>query len=136
MTQDSLGSLIGALLPGMPLTVTGSGSLQFSGDAVEQYVDLVATFTVPDQTVEAPFDVRYAGTYAIDGDAVVFTLDAIEGGWGTAVAHTKAGDFEVPLPTPGDIPPIAGGPATCDDTTLTIEYTSGLADAPAVFERT
>jgi hypothetical protein len=134
-------ALHSALLPGFPLVVEGSQQLTFSGDTVEYFINEVLRFGPAGVDVSIPFDQRSAGTYVIEGETIVMNYDTVEGGVGGAsgtVSNSKgeltdvAGQF---IPPDFELPNIGGGPATCDDTTLTIGVTSGLADATAVFTK-
>ena len=135
MDAPTTSSLIGSLLPGFPLTVEGTMAMTFSGSDVEHFINLVVTFTIPNGSVSGALDQRFAGTYVIDGDVLAITNDSIEGGWSNLTGTVGGVSVDVPVP-PSEIPPLTGGPATCVDDVLTVQYTSGLADAVAVFTRT
>ena len=122
------------LLPGVPLTTEGSLSMTFDGNAVETYINIVATFTVPDGSVSGPLDQHFVGTYEVQDGAVLITNDVIEGGWGHLTGTIGGVAIDVPVP-PAELPPFTGGPATCDGQHLSLQYTSGLADAVADFDR-
>ena len=134
LDAEKTNELFTSLLPGVPLSTDGSVSMSFDGDAAETYINIVATFTVPDGSVSGPLDQHFAGTYEITDGAVLITNDVIEGGWGNLTGTIKGVSFEVPAP-PAELPPFTGGPATCDGPHFSLQYTSGLADAIAVFDR-
>ena len=135
LPSDATNDLLTTLLPGVPLTATGSMSLAFSGESVEQFVDIVVTISVPGGSVSGQLDQRFAGTYTIDDGAIEITNDVSEGGWGDITGQIGGVSVDIPTPPFDDLPALGGGPATCTDDRLSIEYTSGLTDAVAAFER-
>ncbi|MGD9794859.1 MAG: hypothetical protein AB7V43_15410 [Acidimicrobiia bacterium] len=128
-------ALLTTLLPGIPITTTGSMTLDFTGSAARQFVNIVATFTVPNGSVSGALDQRFDGTYVIDGGNLRITNTSIQGGWGNFTGTMGGVSVNVPMPTPTDIPPLTGGPATCSANELSIAYTSGLAQTTASFKR-
>lgn len=134
LDTEKTNELFTSLMPGVPITTEGSISMSFDGDAAETYINIVATFTVPDGFVTGPLDQHFAGTYEITDGAVLITNDVIEGGWDTLTGEIDGAAFEIPLP-PTELPPLTGGPATREGAHFSLLYTSGLADVIAVFDR-
>jgi hypothetical protein len=134
LPADRTTALMAQLLPGFPVTVDGTMALSFDDGQAEQYVNVVATFTLPEGTVSVPLDQRFAGPYSATDNSVLIDSTVVEGGWGPATANLGGVSVEVPVPV-GDVPGITGGPARCSDTTLSLLYTSGLADSVAEFDR-
>jgi hypothetical protein len=131
----STNALITTLLPGIPVTVEGSMSMKFAAGEAEQFVNIVATFTVPNGSVSGALDQRFAGAYTINEGAVLIDAEYVEGGWSNLAGTIGGVAIEVPAPPVDDFGPLTGGPATCTPDTLSIQYTSGLADAVAPFTR-
>ena len=140
---DATLALYSALLPGMPLVVDGTQTLTFEGGAAEQYINALLRFQVPNMLIEFPYDVHDSGTYTVAGGTVSMTWTTAEGGVGTAFEQwidtngNDAGTYQMYAPLLADVelPRYAGGPITCENNTLTLGYTSGLANATAVYTR-
>ncbi len=119
-------------LPDVP---QGSLSMTFDGDRVRFFINIVARFTVPEGAVEGPLDMLQEGSYVIAGSDLKITLDNVEGGWGTFTGEIGGVAVNIPVPPVGDFPPVAGGPAQCDGDQFSLQYTSGVSDAIAYFQR-
>jgi hypothetical protein len=132
------------LLPGFPVTVTGSQQFTFEGETVEYFINEVLRFEVPGVNVSAAFDTRSAGTFVIRsepsvGDTIEMDYLTVEGGFGPiegTALDNENNPLDVLVNTPGfEMPSIGGGPITCDGDTMTILVTSGIASELATFAR-
>lgn len=132
------------LLPGFPVSVSGTQQLTFEGDTVEHYTNEVLLFELPGTSLSTAYDTRSAGSFGLDSDSSagdIITMDylTVEGGFGPiegTVTDNENNPLSVLVETPGfELPAIAGGPITCDGDTMTIVVTSGIASAPATFTR-
>lgn len=158
LSPEETTSLYAALLPGMPVTVTGTHWVEFSGGTVDYWTVLEARFAVGSIDVTFGIDQHGVGTYSVVDDVLAITYDTFEStvheGHGTAItdpdAHPESYANEaVDIADNGDgtitinrvtipvieIPPVAGGPMGCDADTMSLGFTSGLADTAAVFVR-
>jgi hypothetical protein len=151
-------NLYGALLPGMPVTVTGTHWVEFSGGAVDYWAILEVRFAVGGTDVTFGIDQHGVGSYAVADDVLTMDYDTFEStvheGHGSAITdpdqHPETYvDEAVDLADNGDgtitinrvtlpvidVPPVAGGPMGCDADTMSLGFTSGLADTAAVYVR-
>jgi predicted kinase len=133
-----------ALLPGIPVTVTGSQQFTCEGETVEYYINEVLRFEVPGVNVSTAFDTRSAGSFAIDsdpslGDTITMDYLTVDGGFGPiegTALDNENNPLDVLVNTPGsEMPAIGGGPIRCDGDTMTILVTSGIASELATFSR-
>ena len=158
MSPEATTNLYANLLPGMPVTVTGTHWAEFDGGAVDYWAILEVRFAVGGTDVTFGLDQHGVGTYTVDGDMLTMDYDTFEStthaGHGEAITNpdmhpaTYADDV-VALDDNGDgtitinsvtvpvmeIPPVAGGPMGCDGDTMSLGFTSGLADTVAVYTR-
>jgi hypothetical protein len=158
LSPEETTALYSALLPGMPVTVTGTHWAEFSGDAVDYWAILEVRFAVGGTDVTFGLDQHGVGTYTVVDDALTMNYDTFESrvhdGHGEAIYDREQepstyADGAVDIADNGDgtitinrvtvpvidIPPVAGGPMGCDDSTMSLGFTSGLADTAAVFVR-
>lgn len=158
LSPEETTNLYAALLPGMPVTVTGTHWVELSGGAVDYWTVLEARFAVGGIDVTFGIDQHGVGSYTVADDVLTMTYDTFEStiheGHGTAISNPDQhpetyADEAVALTDNGDgtitidrvtvpvieIPPVAGGPMGCDGDTMSLGFTSGLADTAAVFVR-
>lgn len=136
MGQETVDLFIATLVPFAPVSIPqGSLSMTFEGDQVRFFTNIVARFTVPEGAVEGPLDMLQEGSYVIAGNDLKITLDNVEGGWGDFTGEIGGVAVDIPIPPVEDFPPLAGGPALCDGDQFSLQYTSGVSDAVAFFER-
>lgn len=136
LDQATTDRFISALVPFAPASVpAGSISMRFEGDRVTYYTNIVVRFTVPSGAVEAPLDLRQVGTATVAGSELRISGVETTGGWGSFTGTVGGVSVNVPAPPVGDVPTLAGGPATCRGDRFTLQYTSALADAVAEFVR-
>jgi hypothetical protein len=158
LSPDGTTSLYAALLPGMPVTVTGTHWVEFSGGAVDYWAVLEAHFAVGSTDVTFGIDQHGVGSYSVAESVLTMTYDTFDSniheGHGAAITDpdrhpaTYVGEA-VDLADNGDgtitinrvtlpvieIPPVAGGPMGCNGDTMSLGFTSGLADTAAVYVR-
>jgi hypothetical protein len=158
LSPEETTNLYATLLPGMPVTVTGTHWAEFSGGAVDYWAVLEARFAVGGIDVTFGIDQHGVGTYTVADDVLTMNYDTFESttheGHGTAITDPDQRpetyvDEAVDLADNGDgtitinrvtlpvidIPPVAGGPMGCDGDTMSLGFTSGLADTAAVYVR-
>lgn len=158
LSPEETTALYAALLPGIPVTVTGTHWVEFDGDRVDYWTLLEARFALGGTDVTFGIDQHGEGTYAVADDVLSITYDTYEAtthrGHGEAiydrtqdpatyadeaVALTDNGNGTITIDgvtVPAlEIPPVAGGPVGCDADTMSLGFTSGLADAAGVFVR-
>lgn len=158
LSPDETTALYSTLLPGMPVTVTGTHWVEFTGDSVDYWAVLEVHFNAGSTNVTFGLDQHGSGGYAIEGDVLTMNYDSFESrthaGHGQVIYDrtqepASYADEAVAIEDNGngtitidrvtvpviEMPPIAGGPMTCDGDTMTLGFTSGLADATAVFAR-
>lgn len=142
----------------MPVTVTGTHWAEFSGGAVDYWANLEARFVVGGTDVTFGIDQHGVGSYAVVDDVLTMTYDTFEStiheGHGEVITNPNRHpetyvDEAVDIADNGDgtitinrvtipviePPPIAGGPMGCEGDTMSLGFTSGLADAAAVYVR-
>ncbi len=158
LSPEETTNLYATLLPGIPVTVTGTHWVEFSGSAVDYWAVLEARFAVGGIDVAFGIDQHGVGSYTFADDVLTLNYDTFESttheGHGTAITDPdqrpetyvdEAVDIadngdgtitinRVTLPVI-DIPPVAGGPMGCDGDTMSLGFTSGLADTAAVYVR-
>lgn len=158
LSPEQTTGLYAALLPGIPVTVTGTHWAEFAGNAVDYWTVLEANFALGGTDVSFGIDQHGLGTYTVAGDILSITYDTFEStiheGHGEVIydrtqdPSTYADDTVViadngngTITIDGvtvpvlEVPPVAGGPIGCDADTMSLGFTSGLADAAAVFVR-
>lgn len=158
LSPEQTTALYAALLPGIPVTVTGTHWAEFTGGAVDYWAVLEARFVVGGADVTFGIDQHGVGTYSVANDVLAMTYDTFESniheGHGEIISNPDNhpgtyADDRIDIADNGDgtitvnritlpkieIPPVAGGPMGCDATTMSLGFTSGLADAAAVFVR-
>ena len=158
LSPDETTSLYAALLPGMPVTVTGTHWAEFGDGAVDYWAILEVRFAVGGADVTFGVDQHGVGSYTVAHDVLTMSYDTFESnvheGHGTAISNPDQHpetyvDDAVDLADNGDgtitinritvpmieIPPVAGGPMGCEGDTMSLGFTSGLADTSAVFVR-
>lgn len=136
MSQEDTDLFIATLVPFAPVSIPqGSLSMTFEGDRVRFFTNIVARFSVPEGEVEGPLDLLQEGSYVIAGRDLKIALDNVEGGWGNFTGNIGGVSVNVPVPAIGEFPPLAGGPAECDGDRFSLQYTSGVSNAIAFFQR-
>ena len=158
LSPEQTTALYSALLPGMPVTVTGTHWAEFTGETVDYWAVLEARFVVGGADVTFGIDQHGVGTYSVVDDVLVMNYDTFEShiheGHGAIISNpandpSTYADERIDIADNGDgtitvnritlpkieIPPVAGGPMGCDGATMSLGFTSGLADAAAVFVR-
>lgn len=161
LSPEEVTALYANLLPGFPVTVTGSHWVDFVGNTVDFRVFLEATFAIGGTKVAFGIDQLGTGTYTLTDGVLAITYDTFESvihdGHGDAIYDrtqdpdtyvdarneiTDNGDGTITINRVTvpviEIPPVAGGPITCgggDDTTMSLAYTSGIADTVAIYQR-
>lgn len=161
LSPEGTTALYANLLPGFPVTVTGAHWVEFAGNTVDYWVVTEARFTIGGADVTFGIDQHGQGTYTYVGDVLAFDYDTFESrihdGHGEVITDPNQhpdtyADQAVDIADNGDgtitinrvtvpvieIPPVAGGPVTCgggDTTTMSLVYTSGLADTVAIYQR-
>lgn len=158
LSPEQTTGLYSALLPGIPVTVTGTHWVTFAGNTVDYWTILEANFALGGADITFGIDQHGIGTYTVAGDVLSIAYDTFEStiheghgeviydrtqdpstyvGNGVDIADNGNGTITVngvPVPVL-DIPPVAGGPVGCDADTFSLGFTSGLADAAAVYVR-
>ncbi len=158
LSPEETTSLYSALLPQMPVTVTGTHWVEFSGNTVDYWAIQELRFAVGGTDVTFGIDQHGVGTYTVADDALTMNYSTFEStiheGHGVvitdpdehpesyaneAVDITENGDGTITINRVTvpviEIPPVAGGPMGCDDDTMSLGFTSGLADTAAVYVR-
>ena len=161
LSPEEVTALYANLLPGFPVTVTGSHWVDFVGNTVDFRVFLEVTFAIGSTKVAFGIDQLGTGTYTFTDNVLAITYDTFESvihdGYGSAIndpsfnpdAYVDArneisdnGDGTITINRVTvpviELPPVAGGPVTCggdDTTTMSLGYTSGLADTVAIYQR-
>lgn len=158
LSPDGVSALYANLLPGFPVTVTGSHWVDFVGNTVDFRVFLEVTFAIGDTKVAFGLDQLGTGTYTVTDNVLAITYDTFESvihdGYGSAINDpsfdpdayvdarneiTDNGDGTITINRVTvpviEIPPVAGGPVGCDDATMSLGFTSGIADTVAVYTR-
>lgn len=158
LSPEGTTNLYAALLPGMPVTVTGTHWAEFSAGAVDYWAVLEVRFAVGGTDVTFGLDQHGVGSYSVTDDVLAMNYDTFEStiheGHGEAISNPDLhpetyADEAIDIADNGDgtitinrvtvpvidIPPVAGGPMGCDDETMSLGFTSGLADTAAVFVR-
>jgi hypothetical protein len=158
LSPEQTTALYASLLPGIPVTVTGTHWAEFSGGAVDYWAVLEIRFTVGGTDVTFGLDQHGVGSYTVADDVLTMAYDTFEStiheGHGNAITdpdqHPESyADEAIAIVDNGngtitidrvtvpviEIPPVAGGPIGCDDETMSLGFTSGLADSAAVYVR-
>jgi hypothetical protein len=158
LSPEETTSLYSALLPGIPVTVTGTHWVEFAGDTVDYWAVLEMRFAVGGIDVTFGLDQHGVGTYTVTDDVLAMNYDTFEStfheGHGVAITDpdrdpasyaneavelTDNGDGTITINSVTipkiDVAPVAGGPMGCDDETMSLGFTSGLADTAAVYVR-
>jgi hypothetical protein len=158
LSPEGTTNLYANLLPGFPVTVTGTHWAEFAGDTVDFWVILEVRFNVGALDVTFGVDQHGRGTYTVADDVLTMNYDTFEStiheGHGAVITDPNQhpgsyADDVVDIADNGDgtitinrvtiplieIPPVAGGPMGCDGDTMSLGYTSGLADTVAVYTR-
>ena len=158
LSPEETTGLYAALLPGMPVTVTGTHWAEFSGGNVDYWAILEMRFAVGGTEATFGIDQHGVGSYTVADDVLTMNYDTFEStiheGHGTAITDPDQRpetyvDEAVDLADNGDgtitinrvtvpvidVPPVAGGPMGCDGDTMSLGFTSGLADTAAVYVR-
>jgi len=140
------------------VTITGTHWAEFSAGSVDYWAVLEARFTAGGTDVTFGIDQHGVGSYSVTDDVLTMTYDTFEStiheGHGTAITDPDQRpetyvDEAVDIADNGngtitinrvtvpviEIPPVAGGPVGCDDETMSLGFTSGLADTAAVYVR-
>ena len=151
-------ALYANLLPGMPVTVTGTHWVEFAGNTVDYWVVTEARFALGGTDVTFGIDQHGQGTYTYVDNALAFDYDTFESniheGHGVVITDPNQHpqnyvDDAVDIADNGDgtitinrvtvrvleIPPVAGGSAGRDADTMSIGFTSGIADTVAIYTR-
>jgi hypothetical protein len=142
----------------MPVTVTGTHWAEFADGSADYWAVLEARFSVGGTDVTFGIDQHGVGSYTVVDDVLTLSYDTFEStiheGHGTAISNPDQhpetyADAAVDLADNGDgtitinrvtipvleLPPVAGGPMGCEGDTMSLGFTSGLADAAAVYVR-
>jgi len=158
LSPEQTTALYASLLPGIPVTVAGTHWAEFSAGAVDYWAILEVRFAVGGTDVTFGLDQHGVGTYAVADDVLTMSYDTFEStiheGHGVAITdpdeHPETyADEAIAIADNGDgtitidrvtvpvieIPPVAGGPMGCEGDTMSIGFTSGLADSAAVYVR-
>jgi hypothetical protein len=158
LSPEATTNLYANLLPGFPVTVTGTHWAEFTGNAVDFWVILEVRFNVGGLDVTFGVDQHGQGTYTVVDDVLTMNYDTFEStihdGHGAVITDPNEhpgsyADEAVDIADNGDgtvtinrvtipvieIPPVAGGPMGCDGDTMSLGYTSGLADTAAIYVR-
>lgn len=158
LSPEGTTALYANLLPGFPVTVTGTHWAEFAGNTVDFWVILEVRFNVGGLDVTFGLDQHGQGTYTVVDDVLSLNYDTFEStihdGHGAVITDPNQhpdtyADEAVDIADNGDgtitinrvtiplieIPPVAGGPMGCDGDTMSLGFTSGLADTVAVYTR-
>lgn len=136
LKPDRTDLFLATLVPFAPVSVPGGSiSMTITGDRVVTFWNVVVRFTVPSGAVETTLDLRQSGTATVDGGSLLITGTTTEGGWGPFTGTLGGVAVNVPAPPVGDIPAMTGGPTQCAGNELSMQFTSGVSDAVAYFER-
>jgi hypothetical protein len=158
LSPEQTTGLYAGLLPGIPVTVTGTHWAEFSTSTVDYWTLLEVRFAAGGIDITFGIDQHGVGSYSVVDDVLQMNYDTFEStihrGHGTAIYDRQQDpatyvDDTVELSDNGDgtitidgltvpvidIPPVAGGPMGCDGDTMSLGFTSGLADTAAVFVR-
>lgn len=158
LSPEETTSLYAALMPGIPVTVTGSHWVEFSDGAVDNWVVLEMRFAAGGIDLTFGIDQHGVGTYTVVDNMLTMNYDTFDStvheGHGTAISNPDQhpetyADEAIDIADNGDgtitinrwtlpaidVPPVAGGPMGCDADTMSLGFTSGLAETAAVYVR-